>query len=199
MPSDYYASDQFTHTSNKNGIITDKIRKGSYNIVEKDYGDHKIIYHIPIEYGDDYDISQLEDMPAIGEEDDEEQQQPRRHNEPKLIHRRVYHQYEDFDHDNDDYVEEVAIVKPRRRVFVSPRRHGKTQVVDRIYEASPTREKVEYVIEDDYLDDSDNIPENEEVEYVVRRRVPKQKVRINLYTSLVIYSFYCVHIFLHLI
>ncbi|CAF3830672.1 unnamed protein product [Rotaria sordida] len=184
MPSDYYTSDEFEYRSNKNGIITNKTRKGSYNIVEKDYGDHKIIYHIPVEYGDDYDISELEDMPTAEEEQPQQQQQQR--NSPKLVRRRTIHQYADVGYDNDyEYVEEIPSVAPRQRMYISPRRQRDPQFVDRIYETQPASETVEYVYEDDYPDDYDYRPENEEqVEYVVRERVPKQTVRLNKYIQL---------------
>ncbi|CAF3326715.1 unnamed protein product [Rotaria socialis] len=180
IPSDYYASDEFTPANNRHGVVTNKTRKGSYNLVEKDYGDHKVIYHVPVEYGDDYDISQLEDMPTVAEEDEEQRPQQLQSNAPKLIHRRIYHQYGDLDdNDNDDdddeYVEEQVIVRPRRRTYASPRRQRNIRIVDRIYEAQQPTEKIEYIIDNDYSDNYDNRPESqEEVEYVVRQRVPKE-------------------------
>ncbi|CAF2496950.1 unnamed protein product [Rotaria sp. Silwood2] len=172
IPSDYYTSDEFTYRNNKNGVITNKTRNGSYNIVEKDYGDHKVIYHIPIEYGDDYDISELENMSTV-----EEEQSQQKHNSPKLIRRRIIHQYSDFDNDNDyEYVEEVPTITPRNRIYVSPRRQRDTQVVKHIYQPPPASETIEYVYEDDYPDDYDYRLENEEqVEYIVRDRVPQQR------------------------
>ncbi|CAF3351790.1 unnamed protein product [Rotaria sp. Silwood1] len=177
IPSDYYASDEFTYKNNTHGVITNKTRKGSYNIVEKDYGDHKVIYHIPIEYGDDYDISELENMPTVAQEQPPPPPPQQQRSSPKLIRRRIIHQYRDFDNDNDyDYVEEMPMVPPREHVYFSPRRQRDIQVVDRTYQAHPAPETIEYVYEDDYSDDLDYIPENEEpVEYVVRERVPRQR------------------------
>jgi hypothetical protein len=202
--SEYYTPDEFTSKNNKTriiprqnyshavsnntGVITSKTRNGSYNIIEKDFGDYKVIYHVPIEYGDDYDVSQLEDIPAVEEQ---------RQQTPKLVRRRIYQQYNDIDYDDDyGYIEEIPVVSPRRHVYVSSRRPRDTQVVKTIYETrsrSPT-EIIEYVYEDDYEDGYDYKPDNQEqVEYVVRERVPKQTVRlythIQLFTILIIFKY----------
>jgi hypothetical protein len=191
IPSDYYTSDEFIYRNNKirtiphenyshvlsnnTGVITNKTKNGSYNIVEKDFGDYKVIYHIPIEYGDDYDISQLEDIPIVPEQQSNDS--------PRLVRRRIYQQYNDVDYDNDyEYVEEIPVVSPRRRVYVSPRRQEDREVVQRIYEQRPPpTQTVEYIYEDDHSDPYAHRQENEEVEYIVRERVPKQIVRLNIY------------------
>ena len=189
---EYYTSDEFAYDDNAerdvqqntypndvsnhiNGVITNKTRSGSYNIVEKDYDDHKVIYHIPIEYGDDYDLSELENMPTVEEEEEEQQQ---RLYSPKLVRRRIYRLYPNDDDVNDDYeyVEEVPITAPIRRVYVSPRQPRTTKVVEQIYEPQPVTETVEYIYDNDYDPRREN---EEEVEYVVRERAPNQTVRLN--------------------
>jgi hypothetical protein len=187
---DYYTSDQFTYRnnqtthqnhlhddSNQDGVITRKSKNGNYNIVEKDFGDRKVIYHIPIEYGENYDISQLEDIPT-GE-------QQRSTNSPKLVRRRIYQQYNDDDYNNDyEYVEEIPIVTPMRHVYVSPRQQRDVQVVERIYESRLPIKTVEYIYQDDHQDVYEYRPEHEqEVEYVVRERIPKQIVTLVNYSK----------------
>lgn len=195
---DYYASDEFVYKnntskmipqknssqtiSNHDGVITTKTRSGTYNVVEKDFGDHKVIYHIPIEYGDDYDVSQLEDI-SITEE-------PITRNSPKLVRRRIVEQYHDSDNDYE-YVEEVPVLSPRRRVYQSPRRQSETQVIERIYEPIPPVQTVEYIYEDDYGDQYNYRPDNhEEVEYIVQERVPKEIVRLQYFHLNTIFFFY---------
>jgi hypothetical protein len=186
-PFDYYETDELVYknntprmipqrnysypVSNHEGVITSKTRDGTYNVVEKDFGDHKVIYHIPIEYGDDYDVSQLEDISITDEQTSR--------NSPKLVRRRIIEQYNDYDYDNDiEYVEEVPVLTPRRRVYDSSRRPRDVQVIERIYEPIPPVETVEYIYEDDYGDRYERRPDNhEEVEYIVQERVPKQVVR----------------------
>jgi len=190
IPPEYYTSDEFSYRNNKTriiprqnysygssnnaGVITSKTKSGTYNIIEKDFGTHRVIYHVPIEYGDDYDVSQLEDIPITEEE---QPQQPI--NSPRLVRRRIYQQYDDSDYNDDyEYVEEVPFVTPRRRVYISPRPQRDTQIVETIYETRSPKKTVEYIYEDDRSDVHDYRPENEEVEYVVRERAPKQIVRL---------------------
>jgi hypothetical protein len=197
IPNNYYAPDEFSYGNNtkrviprnnhNTGIITSRTKSGSYNIVEKDFGDHKVIYHIPVEYGDDYDISQLEETPTI----EDRQQHQQGYSSPRLVRRRIYQEYDNVDYDDEyEYVEEIPISSPRRRVYVSPRRQTRdVQVIRRIYEpqpvVQPVVETVEYIYEDEYPDVYNNIREKEEeVEYVVRERVPKQTVRLNRYAQL---------------
>jgi hypothetical protein len=198
---DYYTSDQFTYrnnqtttiqhqndlhaASNQDGVITRKSKNGTYNIIEKDFGDRKVIYHIPIEYGENYDVSQLEDIPTV-----EEQQQQQSTNSPKLVRRRIYQEYNDDDYNNDyEYVEEIPIVTPRRHVYVSPRRQRDVQVVERIYESRLPIKTVEYIYEDDHQDVYEYRPEREqEVEYIVRERLPKQIVTLFNYSIQIIFS-----------
>ena len=181
LPSEYRTSNEFSYENNTSrgiprenqpGFITKKTKNGSYNIVEKDFGGHKVIYHIPVEYGEDYDVSQLEDIQPT------QQQQLR--NSPRLVRQRIYQQYRDYD-DDYEYVEEVPVISSRRRVYASPRRQGETQVVTRVYESQSPVQTVEYIYEDDYSDAYDYNTENdeEEVEYVVEERAPKQIVRLH--------------------
>jgi hypothetical protein len=193
IPPEYYTSDEFSYRNNKTriiprqnysygssnnaGVITSKTKSGTYNIIEKDFGTHRVIYHVPIEYGDDYDVSQLEDIPIT-----EEEQPQQTINSPRLVRRRIYQQYDDSDYNDDyEYVEEVPIVTPRRRVYISPRPQRDTQIVETIYETRSPKKTVEYIYEDDRSDVYDYRPENEEeVEYVVRERAPKQIVRLEI-------------------
>jgi hypothetical protein len=193
LPPNYYTSDEFTYENNNNnttrfvpqenyshiiensrGVITSKTRDGTYNVVEKDFGDHKVIYHVPIEYGDDYDISILDDIPS------DDQLKRLVQDSPRLVRRRIIEPYNDFD-DTDDY-EYVEEITAPRRVFVSPRRSRDTQVVTRVYESEPPTQTVQHVYEDNYADDHDyRIQTEEEVEYIVRDRTPKPVVILNSY------------------
>lgn len=196
MPSDYYIIDEYAPKNNaqqflpksnysqdiptaRHGVVTNKTRKGSYNVVEKDYGDHKVIYHIPVEYGDNYDVSKLEDVPAVEEEAKPQQ------TSSKLVRRRIYHQYKNVNNDdNYEQVEEVPILTSRRHVY-APQTHPRDkQVVTRVYETQPVTETVEYVYDDDYSDIDDYRPDDEEeIEYVVRERVQEPIVRLNNQTK----------------
>jgi hypothetical protein len=106
--------------------------KGTYNVIEKDFGDHKVIYHVPFEYGDNFDISQLEDIPPVN-------QQPQSYNQPILVQRRIIQHYNDFDDtDRYEYVEEIPASK--RRVYVSAHRPGSPEIVTkRVYETEPPK------------------------------------------------------------
>ena len=159
---------------NTNGIITKKNRVGSYNVIEKDYGDHKRIYHVPIEYGDNFDLTQLDEPKIIDET------QPV--TSPRLIRRRIYHEYDDYNQDyspREDYFEDTPAVSTRR-VYVSPRRNAReTEVVQRVYETAPLQpvKKVEYIYEDDNANLYEYRSETpEEIEYI-RTEKPKTLVK----------------------
>ena len=178
---DYYVPEEVVYKPNSSRVvplrnshhdtvITTRAREGSYNVVEKDFGDHKVVYHIPIEYGDDYDVSQLEDISIVEE--------PTGRTSPKLVRRRIIEQYPDYDNNDIEYVEEVPVVSSRRQIYPSPRRQPETQVIERIYEPIPPPPTVEYIYEDDYGEQYNYRPDNvEEVEYVVRERAPREVVR----------------------
>lgn len=181
MTTRRFSSDESIYKSNRtrhDGSITNRRRNGSYNIVEKEYDDHKVIYHIPIEYGDDYDISQLEDISI----DDEFSQR----NSPKLTRRRIIQQYEDVEYDDErEYVEEIPVYTPRRRVYYSPRRRRDPPIIRKVYRTRSPIETVEYIYEDDSSDFYDYRPQPvEQVEYVIEERLPptKQIVRLELRT-----------------
>lgn len=162
-----------THRTRHDGVITSKTRNGSYNIVEKDFGDHRVVYHIPIEYGDDYDVSQFDDMP-INDHD------VRGNSSPKLTRRRIIQQYEDVDYDDYEYVEEIPVVSPRRRrrIYYSPRPREDPPVIRKIYRPRSPAETVEYIYEDDSSDFYEYRPQPvEQVEYVIEERQPKPIVR----------------------
>ena len=166
--------------TNQPGVVIKKSRSGSYNVIEKDYGDHKRIYHVPIEYGENYDLSQLDEPAALPPPVFEEKSQK---NSPRLIRRRIYQEYEDDDDDDEDddygYVEEVPMVSSRR-VHVTPRRLNKeTEIIERVYEPNPPARTVEYIYEDDRSNIYEYQPERQEkVEYVVREPAPKPVVRL---------------------
>jgi hypothetical protein len=144
---------------NNTGQITNRTKNGPYNITEKDFGDHKVVYYIPSSYEDNYDLSQLDEEPFY--------QQQQKYYSPPVVRRRYYHSYDD----DDDYVEQLPIISPRRHMYVSPRG---PQVIKRIYyqpPSPPPLETIEYIYEDDYR------PKNEEIiEYIVRDRTPRQRV-----------------------
>jgi len=184
LPVNYYTPDYGINNRNyttkiiprKNnsyntGIITNRTKNESYKIVEKDFGDGKVIYYIPLEYGDDFDISQLGNKPKP----DEEQV----YNSPKLVRRRTIQQYSDIEYDNDyrEYVEEVPIVTSCRHVYILPRKQRNTQVIEKIYESQLPAEIVEDTYKKNYPDIFDYRAKNEETGYVVRENVPKQIVR----------------------
>ena len=162
---------------NSKGVITKKSRSGSYNVIEKDFGDHKRIYHVPVEYGDNYDISQLDEPPII----EPVVQKP----SPQLVRRRIYHQYEEPV--NYEYVEIPSPSPPppppvtTRHVYVSPPpapRPVREEVGEEIIETVPVNRKVRYIYEDDYANAYEYRPVNEEVvEYVVREPAPQTVVR----------------------
>jgi hypothetical protein len=197
LPPNYYTSDEFTYGNNTNrfiphendshvspnnrGVITQTKNDGSYNIIEKDFGDHKVIYHIPVEYGDNFDISALEDIPPVDEQ--QQQPQPRQqqlNNSPRLVRRRIIQQYNDFDATDDyEYVEEIPAP---RRVYDSSRRSNdasnRTRVVYELQPPPPpVPQTIEYVYDDDNTYFLDTRPQiEEEVEYLVREPEPRTTV-----------------------
>lgn len=169
-----YATRDIYADPHQRGVITKKSRSGSYNVIEKDFGDHKRIYHIPIEYGDNYDLSLL-DEPTVVEET--------RRTSPQLVRRRIYHQYAPTPEPVEvEYVEVPSPPPPpppvnSRRVYVSPRREP--EVIEEVIETVPVTRKVRYVYEDDYANSYDYRPVDEQVvEYVVREPAPKTIVRV---------------------
>lgn len=170
VPRDNYAY----NNPHEQGVITKKTRSGSYNVIEKDFGDHKRIYHVPIEYGDNYDLSQLDEPTVV-----EETRKP----SPRLVRRRIYHQYDDYPEPVDyEYVEVPPAVPPpvtTRTVYVSPRRASRdTEVVEEIIETVPANRKVHYIYEDDNANAYEYRPVDDEVvEYVIREPAPKTIVR----------------------
>ncbi|UJR24850.1 hypothetical protein I4U23_006219 [Adineta vaga] len=156
VPLDNYTE---MYPSDSNGVVGTS-KNGTYNIVSKDYGDHKVNYYIPKEYGDEYGISQLEDMSIVND-------QPLR-NPSGLVQRRMYPSYDEYDQDNAfEYVEDVPMMTPRTVVNISQGRHPGSQVITEVYEPSlvPT-ETVEYV----YETQPPPIIE-EQIEYVVEEPV----------------------------
>ena len=165
--------------TNQPGVVTRRGRSGNYNVIEKDFGDHKRIYHVPIEYGSKYDLSQLDEpAPPMAVDDKSNKDSPR------LIRRRIYQEYDDDDEDDDDddddygYVEEVPMISSRR-VRVTPRRPTKeTEIIERVYSPTPSNRKVEYVYEDDRSNVYQYRPQTQDnVEYVLREPAPKTLVK----------------------
>jgi hypothetical protein len=163
-PNEYLNRNYKYIIPNNTGQITKRTKHGPYTVIEKDFGDHKLLYYVPSSYANDYDLSQLDEEPVY--------QEQQKYYPPIVVRRRYYQSY---DNDDDDYIEEAPIISPRRHVYVSPRR--RPQVIKRIYyEPSPTpppppSQRIEYIYEDDYR------PKNEEfIEYIVRDRAPKQRV-----------------------
>jgi hypothetical protein len=115
----YYLLNEENH-SNTKGVITNRSRNGQYNIIEKNFGDHKQFYYIPSTYDSDYDISQLDD---VSSHEEEEQQQ---HYPSTVIRRRNYQQYDD----------ELPRIPSRRYVYVTPRRR---QIIRRVYYEPPPK------------------------------------------------------------
>jgi hypothetical protein len=148
-------------TPNNTARITNRSKYGPYNIIEKDFGDHKVFDYIPSSYKYDYDLSQLDEQPFHHEQQN--------YYSPVVSKRQYYQSY-----DNDeDYIEELPIISPRRNMYVSPRR---PEVIKRIYYEAlspppPSPKIIEYIYEDDYR------PKNEEIiEYIVRDRPRKERV-----------------------
>jgi hypothetical protein len=171
---------------NEKGVITKKSRSGSYNVIEKDFGDHKRVYHVPIEYGDNFDLSQLDEPPVV------ELQNP--NSSPRLVQRRIYEDYGSAERERGrererdiayGYVKEVPVTATQR-VYVPPKRPSReTEVIERVYEAVPVNSTVEYVYEDDRANVYELRPEKEKkVEYVVRETVPQPIVKVNKYIRL---------------
>ena len=109
--------------SDNTGRTTHRTRNGPYNIIEKDFGDHKVLYYVPSSYGSDYDLSQLDEK------------QPRYYS-PTRVRRRRY--YRSVDNDDDD-----SILSSRRDMYLSPRR---PPVIQRIYyDRTPRSRIVDYI------------------------------------------------------
>ena len=182
-PSDlHYPSDEFYYTTHRTsprkiysypipseeGVVVSKRRSGTYNIVEKDFGEHRVVYHIPIEYGDHFDVTQLEDIPIF------EEQKIQKKQSPQLVRRRIIQQYQNYDYDDEndvEYVEEVPVSTSRKHVFV-PAKHSPRKTVEYVYEEDQS-DPYEYQIDD----------QPEQVEYIVKERKPKQTVNYNFYTN----------------
>lgn len=161
-----------THRTRHDGVLTNRTRNGSYNIVEKQFDDHKVIYHIPIEYGDDYDVSEFDHMPI-------DDQDYRRNPSPKLTRRRIIQQYDDVDYDDYEYGEEAPVLTPRRRrIYYSPRSRPEPPIIRKTYRSRSPVETVEYIYDDDSSDYYEYRPQPvEKIEYVLEERQPKQIVR----------------------
>ena len=142
---------------NNTGSITNRSKTGPYNVTEKDFGDHKVLYFIPSTYEDDYDLSQLDEKPFYQEQ---------RTYSPRPVVRRRY--YQSSDDEDEQYMEELPSISPRRYRYIPSDR---PQVIKRIYyEPSPPATQItDYIFEEDYR------PKNEEViEYIVQSRAPKR-------------------------
>jgi hypothetical protein len=146
-----------THsTPRQTGSIPNRTKNGLYNIIEKDYNQHKVLYYIPSAYGNDYNISELEEELFHPE-------QPK-YDTPVGV-RQQYHQ--PSNNRNNDYSP-----SPRRDMRASPRR---PVIIKRIYfhpqspppPPPPTPQKIVYVYKKAY------IPKNE---YIVQDRASRRKV-----------------------
>jgi hypothetical protein len=138
------------------GSITNRTKDGLYNIVEKEYDDRKVFYYVPAAYGNDYDLSQLE-------EELFPEQQPKQ--DPPVDVRQQYHQ------PSDSRGYEYSPTPPRRDMHFSPRR---PVVIKRIY-FDPT------------VSPPPPPPSPQKIEYIVRNRAPRKRVRlkeINLFKFL---------------
>jgi len=152
-----------------NGTRTSK--NGTYNIVPKDYGDHKVNYYIPRGYDDENVVSQFEDM-SIVEEQQQQQQQQQPIRGPSVARGPAYQQYDNNNNNTQvEYLGEAPVIAPRTVVHVSPARHRDTQIITEIYQ--PPRERIEYIYE------AQPRPEIEEVEYIIEERAPEPIVRLN--------------------
>ncbi|CAF1630683.1 unnamed protein product [Rotaria magnacalcarata] len=139
--------------SNKKRSILSRKNKRQYNIIEKDIDNHKVYYYVPVEYGNNYDLSQLDEEPI-----DEVR---KRSYSPRLVRRRNFESYD------DNYPEKLPMISSRPHNYVSPRR---PHVIQRTYyEPSPSQTS-------EYINENDHRPRNEELyEYVVRERMPRQR------------------------
>ncbi|CAF0971477.1 unnamed protein product [Rotaria sp. Silwood1] len=161
VPEYYYTSNDIAQEhSNKlknySQTISKRRKKRQYNIVEKDFGDHKAYYYVPVDYGNNYDLSQLDEVPT-----DKEQ---KRSYSPILVRRKNFETYD------DNHIEKLPIISPRQHNYVSPRR---AHIIERIYYEPSQSQTSKYIHEHDY------IPQNEEInEYVVRDHVPKQRLKV---------------------
>ncbi|CAF1279729.1 unnamed protein product [Adineta steineri] len=167
MPHDGYLE----MPPNESDGVVGTSRNGSYNIVSKDFGDHKVNYYVPREYGDEYDINQLEDM-SIADE------QPFR-NQSGVVSQRMQQQYDNYDQaDGFDYIEEAPEEEPeetpRPIMSVPPRRYGERDVIPEMYE--PPLHPTEYMYEQpppvEYV-----YAQPPPVEYIYAQPPPFQKVQ----------------------
>lgn len=165
IPDDHYVD----YYPNEYDVNARTSKRGTYNIVAKDYGDHKVNYYIPRGSGNDYNIPSLEDMSII--------EDPQiRH--PSVVQRRIYPQYDGYDPNHGfEYIEEVPYVTPHTIVNVAPARQRDTQIITEIYEPQPPpTETIEYVYETEPRPDI-----LEEPEYIIEEHVqqPQPIVRLN--------------------
>ncbi|CAF2457088.1 unnamed protein product [Rotaria sp. Silwood2] len=158
VPEYYYTSNDISNEhgnrlKNHSQVTSNRRKKRRYNIIEKDRGDHKTYYYVPVEYGENYDISQLDEIPVYEEK--------KRNYSPILVRRTNLESYD------DNHIEKLPIISPRQHNYVSPRR---AHVIERIYYEPSQSQTSEHVLENDHR------PQNEETnEYVLQDRVPKQR------------------------
>ena len=140
------------------GPNTNRTQNGLYNVTEKEVNGHKLLYYVPTAYGNNYDLSQLDE----GLNDEEQ---------PKYSPSTDVRRLVDI-HNNTP--------TPRRDKYVPPRR---PKVIKRTYfdpsppppPPPPTRQKIVYIYEKAY------IPQNKDiVDYVIRDRVPRRRVGLKL-------------------
>ena len=151
-PGYYYyllnEENQWENHLNTKGVITHRSRMGQYNVIEKNFGDHKQFYYIPSTYDSNYDIAQLDDTSSHEEEEEQQQHYP-----STVIRRRNYQQYDD----------ELPRIPSRRYDYVTPRR---TQIIRRIY-YEPPPQTADYI----YRSRNEDI-----IKYSSRDRRPRQRV-----------------------
>ena len=139
--------------------IPNRTKNGLYNITEKEVNGQKLLYYVPTAYGNDYDLSQLDE----GLHDEEQQSK--------------YSPLTDIRRSSDTH--DYTATRRRDKHF-SPKR---PKVIKRTYfdltppppPPPPTRQKIVYIYEKAY------IPKNKDiVEYVTRDRAPRRRVGLKL-------------------
>ncbi|CAF0802667.1 unnamed protein product [Didymodactylos carnosus] len=136
---------------------------GDYRIVEKEYADRKVIYHIPIEYGDEYDLNDDDDETTFEQSGGSFlQPQPTRvhkqHQTQLRTKRQTYNNYADVDqnhyYEDDDPYDTYELIQYGSR-------------------SGPRRQ----IIKKNIVVEEDNGYDDNQIEYVVEERSRPQSIK----------------------
>ena len=152
--------------SHKPNSISNRGKYGKYTINQKDFGDHKLFYYIPVEYGNNYDLSQLDEMPI--------NERKTQMHLSSLVRRKYYRIYD------NNYIEKIPIISPRGHARISP---GRASIIRRLHYRLVAPNTSKYVYEHDYRPKNEEITECTVQDHLPRREVGLvflSKIRLNL-------------------